>query len=81
MRDGIAVTKLVESTVHDPAREITSVANEMGVDAIVCGTRGLHGVTALMNGSVAARVLKRATVPVVVVPTHVAVCHPEAAAV
>jgi nucleotide-binding universal stress UspA family protein len=48
----------------------------MGVDAIVCGTRGLHGVTALMNGSVAARVLKRATVPVVVVPTHLTVFHP-----
>ncbi len=81
LRDGIAVTKLVESTTNDPAREITTAARDLGVDAIVCGTRGLHGIAALMSGSVAARVLKRATVPVVVVPSRVAACHPEVAAI
>ena len=40
----------------------------MGADAIVCGTRGLGGIHGLLTGSVAADLLRRATVPVIVVP-------------
>jgi nucleotide-binding universal stress UspA family protein len=70
---GVTVKHVVETTHHDPAREIPDVAAELEVDAIVCGTRSPHGLDALLNGSVAARVLKRATVPVIVVPVKASV--------
>ena len=71
-RRGIAVREVIETTVTDPAHAIARSADELGVDAIVCGTRSLHGLPAVLDGSVAARVLKHATVPVVVVPARVA---------
>lgn len=88
-RSGIDVKRLVESTEHDPAHEIAAFADRLGVQAIVCGTRGLHGLAALLDGSVASRLVRRAAVPVVVVPARAPVrvpatavdCHPDAAAV
>jgi len=80
-RDGVNVNYLVESTHHDPAHEIPAIAADLEVDAIVCGTTAPHGLNALLNGSVAARILKRATVPVIVVPAKALVAHPDAAAV
>ena len=80
-RDGVNVNYIVESTHHDPSHEIPAVAEELDVDAIVCGTTAPHGLHALLNGSVAARVLKRASVPVIVVPAKALVAHPDAAAV
>lgn len=80
-RDGVNVNYIVDSTHHDPSHEIPTVASELDVDAIVCGTTAPHGLNALLNGSVAARVLKRATVPVIVVPAKAHVAHPDAAAV
>lgn len=79
--EGVTVERVVESTRSEPAREIAKVADELGVQAIVCGTRGLHGITGVMTGSVAAGVMKRAKVPVVVVPRRVAACHPDVAAI
>lgn len=66
---GLAVEEHVQTTHRDPALLIATVADELGVQAIVCGTRALHGLPALAAGSVAAHLLKRATVPVIVVPT------------
>ncbi|MGN6799205.1 MAG: universal stress protein [Gaiellaceae bacterium] len=80
-RDGVNVKYIVESTHHDPSHEIPAVASELDVDAIVCGTTAPHGLNALLNGSVAAGILKRATVPVIVVPSKTLVAHPDAAAV
>ena len=58
----------METTSHATPREIAAVAEAAGVDAIVCGTRGLGGLIGLLSGSVAGELLHRATVPVVVVP-------------
>jgi nucleotide-binding universal stress UspA family protein len=84
-QDGVNVNYLVEPTHHDPAHEIPAVAADLEVDAIVCGTSSPHGLNALLNGSVAARIVRHATVPVVVVPARTpvttAVCHPDAAAI
>lgn len=80
-RSGVDVTRLVMSTGSDPARQIAAVADRLGVQAIVCGTRGLHGLGARFDGSVAARLVRRAAVPVIVVPAHAPVCHPDATAV
>jgi len=80
-RTGVTVKHIVQSTHHDPSREISAIAAELDVDAVVCGTRGPHGLDAFLNGSVASRILKRATVPVIVVPAKAGVSHPEVAAV
>jgi len=43
-------------------------AVEIGADAIVMGTHGRTGLTRAVIGSVADRVLRRADVPVILVP-------------
>jgi nucleotide-binding universal stress UspA family protein len=65
---GIDAELYVETTSGGPATAITDAAIDAGADMIVCGTRALHGVRGLLDGSVAAKVLRSATVPVVVVP-------------
>jgi nucleotide-binding universal stress UspA family protein len=56
--------RLVEG---DPATEILRVAAETGCDTIVMGTHGRTGLERLLLGSVAERVVRRATCPVVTV--------------
>ncbi len=68
---GIDAHLRIESTVDSPPAEIAAAAIEAGADAIVCGTRALHGLRALVSESVAARLLRTATVPVIVVPQGV----------
>ena len=80
-RSGVSVKHVVRTSHHDPAHDIPTIADELDVDAIVCGTSARHGLNALLNGSVAARVLRHATVPVIVVPARAGVCNPETAAV
>ncbi len=65
---GIEAEIHVEATSHATPREIAAVAEQVGADAIVCGTRGLGGLSGLLTGSVAADLLRRASVPVIVVP-------------
>ncbi|HZQ80932.1 MAG TPA: universal stress protein [Gaiellaceae bacterium] len=68
--DGVDVDLVFDSTSRDAASEIAAAAETAHVDAIVCGTRGLHGVVGFLNGRSAARVLRHASVPVIVVPAH-----------
>jgi len=53
-----------------PAERILAVEKELQPDVTVIGTHGRHGLDRLMLGSVAERVVRRATGPVLVVPTH-----------
>jgi nucleotide-binding universal stress UspA family protein len=69
---GVDAHAVVDATHNDPAYEIAAHARELAVDAIVCGTRSLQGL-GVVGGSVASRLLKRASVPVVVVPPGQAV--------
>jgi nucleotide-binding universal stress UspA family protein len=46
-----------------------STATETGADLIVVGTQGRRGVTHLLLGSVAEKVVRLSPVPVVTVPT------------
>lgn len=55
--------------------EILAMADSIGADLIVVGTHGRGGVQRLFLGSVAERVLARASCPVMTVPPHM----PEAA--
>lgn len=52
------------------AREIVSLAEELGVDLIIMGTHGRTGLAHLLLGSVAERVVRTAHLPVLVVPAH-----------
>lgn len=55
------------ATHEDVASEILRVARELAVDAIVLGTHGRTGLAHFLLGSVAERVIRAATVPVVTV--------------
>lgn len=50
-----------------PAKEIVAYAAEHDVDAVVMGSHGRRGLDRMLLGSVAERVVRRASVPVTVV--------------
>ena len=58
----------VAGTGGDPAEEILRYASRQPVDLIVVGTHGRTGVSRLLLGSVAERVVRGAGCPVLVVP-------------
>jgi nucleotide-binding universal stress UspA family protein len=61
---GRVTSELLEG---DPAWEVVKLAADRGDDVIVVGTHGRTGVRRLMVGSVAERVVREATVPVLAV--------------
>ena len=61
-RSRFAVT--IDARLGDVAENILEAAREQKVDLIVMGTHGRHGLAHLILGSVAERVLRDATCPV-----------------
>jgi nucleotide-binding universal stress UspA family protein len=59
-------TVIREGTVHEVIRDY---AREHDVDLVVVGTHGRTGVSKLMYGSVAERVIKTVHTPIIVIPT------------
>jgi nucleotide-binding universal stress UspA family protein len=57
-----------EASRGDPARAIVRVARKLDVNLVVMGTHGRAGTVAFWEGSVAARVISRARVPLLLVP-------------
>ena len=57
-----------ETSRGDPASAIIRVARKLQADVIVMGTHGRAGTDAFWEGSVAARVVARARVPLLLVP-------------
>lgn len=53
--------------VGEPAEVITRFAKEQGCDEIVIGTRGLSGISSLLVGSVATKIIHLAEMPVLLV--------------
>jgi universal stress protein A len=67
-REGLAVgTLAVTGTVPD---RVLALTGELGVSAVVVGTHGRSGVSHLLLGSVAEKIVRNAAVPVVCVRTH-----------
>ena len=64
--DGLVVKKHLLQGIPD--REIVRVADEVGADWIVIGTHGRTGLSHLLLGSVAERVVRTAKVPVWTIP-------------
>jgi nucleotide-binding universal stress UspA family protein len=56
----------------DPASQILVIAKECGADTIVLGTHGRHGVSRLLLGSVAEKVVRSSPVPVLTISCHAA---------
>jgi nucleotide-binding universal stress UspA family protein len=63
---GASVTTAVR--VGTPHREICGYADDVGADVVVVGTHGRTGLSRALLGSVAARVVRSSTAPVLVVP-------------
>jgi nucleotide-binding universal stress UspA family protein len=57
-----------EIVAGDPATEIIDAVDRAGAEMIVMGTQGSSGPKRLFFGSVADAVLRRSTIPVLVVP-------------
>ena len=53
--------------VGEPAEVVSRFAREQGCDEIVIGTRGLSGISSLLVGSVATKLIHLADMPVVLV--------------
>jgi nucleotide-binding universal stress UspA family protein len=69
-REGLNAVVVVR-TSDDPAEEIVRYAQEHNIDLIVLGTHGRSGVSHLLAGSVAERVVRTAACPVLIIK------HPE----
>jgi nucleotide-binding universal stress UspA family protein len=67
-QSGVGVEVLIEC--GQPARQILNRAAALPADVIVLGTHGTGGFEHLMLGSVAEKVLRKATCPVFTVPPH-----------
>lgn len=65
--DAADVEFRIETAVGEPAREIVAFAEANDVDHIVIGNHGRDGVSRVLLGSVAERVVRRAPVPVTLV--------------
>jgi nucleotide-binding universal stress UspA family protein len=67
-RAGPDIPVIVAATGGDPAEEIVRYARGHSIDLIVVGTHGRTGVSRVLLGSVAERVVRSARCPVLVVP-------------
>jgi universal stress protein A len=67
---GPTVAAVVAAPAGDPARELTRVAREHDIDLIVVGTHGRTGMSRALLGSVAERVVRTASCPVLSVPVR-----------
>lgn len=68
MLEAAGVEFTTEVVFGDPAREIVAYAEENGIEGILVGSHGRKGVSRMFLGSVAEKVVRRAPVPVTVVP-------------
>lgn len=57
------------STVDDVSELVLRAASEFNADLLVMGTHGRTGIKRLIEGSVAERTLRQATLPVLLVPS------------
>lgn len=66
---GLKAESLVSSTVATASEAILDAADELDIELIVIGSRGLRGLKATVLGSTSANVLHHATLPTLVIPS------------
>jgi nucleotide-binding universal stress UspA family protein len=71
-REGLEIELVIRRSHQEAADTVAALAEELGADVIVCGTRGRGGLSAMFLGSVAQRLLQIAAIPVLVVPERTA---------
>ncbi|WP_017197912.1 universal stress protein [Arthrobacter sp. M2012083] len=67
---GLIAEPLIASTMATASETIVETAEELDVDLIVLGSRGLRGFKATLLGSTSANVLHHATRPTLVIPSE-----------
>ncbi|KUM36437.1 universal stress protein [Arthrobacter sp. EpRS71] len=67
---GLIAEPLIASTMATASEIIVNTAEELDVDLIVLGSRGLRGFKATLLGSTSANVLHHATRPTLVIPSE-----------
>ncbi|HYD79321.1 MAG TPA: universal stress protein [Paucimonas sp.] len=65
--DAAGVSCLTHLFVGEPAEVIARLAKDLACDEIMLGTRGLSGISGLLVGSVATKVVHLADVPVLLI--------------
>lgn len=73
-REGLTVRSL--AVTGEVVGQILALASEVGADALVVGTHGRRGLPYLLLGSVAEKVIRAASVPVVCVRTNAPEAQP-----
>lgn len=66
---GLIAEPLISSTMAPASEAIVEAAEELDVDLIILGSRGLRGFKATLLGSTSANVLHHATRPTLVIPS------------
>ncbi|MBW4559745.1 MAG: universal stress protein [Mojavia pulchra JT2-VF2] len=66
-QENLSVKSQLELVTGDPADEIIRLANIYNADLIVIGSRGLTGMTRIVQGSVSSQVVEEANCSVLVV--------------
>ena len=67
---GLIVEPMIASTMATASETIVNTAEDLNVDLIVLGSRGLRGFKATLLGSTSANVLHHATRPTLVIPSE-----------
>ena len=57
----------IKIVIGEPAERILALAGELGADLLVMATHGRHGIPRLVLGSVAEKIVRQSTVPVLTV--------------
>ena len=63
--DGVKAETVLRT--GNPAAEIIAIAEERGVEVIIVGSHGVHGIERFLLGSIAERLVRHATCDVLVV--------------
>ena len=60
----------VETFIEEgkPSERVLKIAEEWGADLIACGTHGRKGFEHLLMGSVAEKIVRHSTIPLLVIP-------------
>lgn len=66
---GLVAEPLISSTMSTASEAIVNTAEDLNVDLIILGSRGLRGIKATLLGSTSASVLHHATRPTLVIPS------------
>ncbi|MDZ7959499.1 MAG: universal stress protein [Aulosira sp. DedQUE10] len=66
-QESLSVKSVLELVTGDPADEIIRLANIYKADLIIIGSRGLTGMTRIVQGSVSSQVVEEASCSVLVV--------------